>query len=699
MTPIRKKNLQRLLRPRHVAIIGGNDAETAALSCQRIGFAGPIWAVNPKRETLGGIPCFADVDELPEAPDAVFLAAPAGPAVEIVGRLAGYGAGGVVCYTAGFGADGKQGGEADKPLVDAIGNMALIGPNCYGLINYVDRVALWPFAHGGFSPGFGAAIVTQSGMLSSDITMNQRSLPLAYMISAGNQSVLQLEDYVEALSERDEVKAIGLHIEGLKDITAFSRVARKTLEHNKPIVALKGGTSKVGAQLTISHTGSFSGANELYQALFDRLGIISVDSPAQMLETLKFICVAGIPRGNRVMGFTCSGGGATMLADYAEQIDIAFPQPSAKVAADLTDKLPAIADVSNPLDYTTPIWGIPEKVQPVFESAFNDPYDTALIVQDYPLAGLDESKHCYLSDAQSFLQAARDARLPSAVCSTLPESIDQGTREFLIANRVAPLQGIHEALDAIRAAVWYGRQRTFVLNHVSSQIEIADCRDKPCQVDEWTGKTELRKAGLTTPEGCLGSAADAPKNARAIGFPVVLKVNSSRIAHKTEVGAVRLGLNTVEEVEDAVRIMQTDLAANLSDPPADEFLVERMLPRPVAELMVDIRVDPQFGPAMTLSSGGTLIELIADAITLILPAGEREILLSLEKLKISPLLDGFRGAEAVDKNLLAKTLGRLAEHVGTNANRIADIEINPLFVFPHDVYVVDVLMQLRTMRN
>ncbi len=695
MTPIRRQNLQRLLKPRHVAVIGGRDAETAIHVCKRIGFEGPIWPVNPKRDTLGDIRCFSSVDELPQAPDAVFLAVPAKPAIDIVARLAQQGAGGVVCYTAGFSADGKQGGKADQPLVDAVGDMALVGPNCYGLINYIDRVALWPFAQGGFCPGFGAAVITQSGMLSSDITMNQRSVPLAYMVSAGNQSVLQLEDYIDVLCERDEVNAIGLHIEGLKDIESFSRVARKALERNKPIVVLKTGTSKIGSRLTISHTGSLSCTNELYQALFERLGIISVTNPAQMLETLKFICVAGIPRGNRMMGFTCSGGSATMLADYAEKIDLEFPQPSSHVAADLVEKLPVIADVSNPLDYTPPIWGIPEKVQPVFEAALADFYDTALIVQDFPLPGLDESKPFYLNDLQSFIQATSKARLPGAVCSTLPENIDKQTREFLIANKVTPLQGIHEALDAINAAAWYGRQQAFVLDNISSELVMADRCDEVYPNDEWNSKVELKAAGLKIPEGRLVDGMNAAGAAQELGFPVALKMNSPRIAHKTEIGAVCLGLKNVREVHKAVRTMRTDVARTNPELVTDTFLVERMVHKPLAELMVDIRTDSQFGLVMTLSSGGALIELIADAVTLILPASDVEILLALEKLKISRLLNGFRGSAAVNKHKLTETIKRLANYVKANTNRIAENEINQLIVIADDVYVVDVLMQLR----
>ena len=178
MTPERKANLQRLLNPKHIAVIGGADAEAVASESQRMGYRGQLWPINPKRKTLGGHECFPSAEDLPEAPDAVFLAIPRESAIETVDRLRQMGAGGIVCYTAGFKEVGEQGAGAEDALMNACGEMALVGPNCYGILNYLDRVALWPFAHGGYCPGFGSAIITQSGMLGSDITMSQRLLPL-----------------------------------------------------------------------------------------------------------------------------------------------------------------------------------------------------------------------------------------------------------------------------------------------------------------------------------------------------------------------------------------------------------------------------------------------------------------------------------------------------------------------------------------
>jgi len=696
MTPALRDNLWRLLKPRHIAIIGGRDAVTVAGECARIGFAGPVWPVNPKRRDIAGHPCFARIEDLPEPPDAVFLAVPREAAIDSVARLARLGAGGVVCYTAGFGEIGAEGAAAEAELVQAAGDMALVGPNCYGVINYIDRAALWPFAHGGSCPGYGAAIITQSGMLSSDLTMSQRSVPFAYMVSAGNQAVLRLEDFIEVLCERPEVRAIGLHIEGLQDTAGFCMAARKALDLGKPIVALKTGTSKIGARLTVSHTGSLSGTDDLYQALFERLGIIRVTSPAQLLETLKFICVAGVPKGKRIAAFTCSGGGATMLADYGESIGLEFPQPRAPAAARLGALLPKTATVSNPLDYTTPIWGQAEKTGPVFEALLAEPCDAALLLQDYPGAGLDESKPSYLADARAFVAAAAVAKVPATVCSTLPENLDRDTRDELIAHGVAPMQGLQETLNAIAGAAWFGRRRAAILRDSEARALYPGQASKGEAVllDELSGKRRLAAAGIDVPPGALASAADAPKLAAELGFPVALKMLSTRLPHKSEAGAVRLGLAGPQAVEAAVAEMVRSVASYDANAVTDRFLVERMIEPPVAELLVNLRRDAQFGLAMTLASGGVLAELIGDAVTLLLPASRSEIGTALGRLKLGRLLDGYRGRPGAERDTLVDALYELADYAGAQADDIVEIEINPLFVLTDRVCAVDVLLRV-----
>ena len=717
MNPARRRNLERLLNPRHVAVIGGREAEVVAGECGRIGYRGPVWPVNPRRETIGGHQCFRIVEDLPQPPDAAFIAVPREVAVDTVARLAAMGAGGVVCHTAGFGETGAEGAGLEAALVEAAGDLALVGPNCYGIINYLGRAALWPFAHGGSCPGYGAAILTQSGMLSSDLTMSRRSMPFAFMGSVGNQAVLTLADFVDVLAGYRGVRAIGLHVEEIPDVARFCEAVRKAVAADVPVVAMKTGVSEVGARLAASHTGALSGTDDLYQALFDRLGIIRVTTPAQMLETLKFLCVAGVPEGDRIAGITCSGGAAAMLADYAEALGLRFPPPSGEAAGRLAPRLPHTATVSNPLDYTTPIWGEPEKVRPVFEAMFEDPYDAAVIVQDYPLDGLDESRPSYLADARAFVAATRAAGVPAAVCSTLPENIDRTTREMLIADRVAPLQGIREALEAIAGAVWHGRRRARVrrderrigppttgaspstngwVPHDERGGGPVPALPGPARaIDEGEAKAWLRHAGMPVPAGRVAGGREAPDAAAEIGFPVAVKMLSDRLPHKTEAGAVALGLSSREEVEDAVARIRAAVRRHDAGAPSDRFLVEEMIEPPLAELLVGIRADPRFGLAMTLGSGGILTELIADAVTILLPADADDIEEALGRLRVSRLLDGFRGGPPADRAMLVEALCVFADHLCRHAGEVVEVEINPLFVLPDRVCAVDAAMRVR----
>ena len=691
MTPARRTNFRRLLKPRHIAFIGGRDATIAVNEARRRGFQGQMWAVNPKRHDLAGVPCIKTIAELPEPPDAVYLAIPAEGVVAALKELAVMGAGGVVCFSAGFKETGDI--QAEQDLIAATGDMALIGPNCYGLINYIENAALWSFEHGGWSPGYGAAIITQSGMFSSDITMSQRSLPLSYMVSAGNQAVLGLEDFLDAFAEDAAVRAIGLHIEGLQDIPLFERAALKAIRNGVPVVALKTGSSAIGSALTVSHTGSLSGSNELYEALFERCGVISVTNPSEFLETLKLLSTVEAPKGANIAGFTCSGGGATMLADHAEKIGLCFPPVDEAQKPALAALLPEIATVSNPLDYTTPIWGQGELTYPVFAKAMAAMgADAAVLVQDYPAPGLDASKIYYQNDAAAFATAARECGLPAMISATLPENLDQQTREFLIAEGVAPMQGIHETLNALKAAADWSAARTRLMAGPPAPLASMQPHEDARLLTEDAGKAWLAANGFPIPSGRVASGNDAARLGDEIGFPVALKMMSPHLAHKTEAGAVALNLATREQVTDAVARMRVSVAEYAQNAATDDFLVEAMSPPPLAELIVSLRVDPQFGPALVLGGGGVLVEIVQDAKTLLLPASAEDIAAAIGDLRTAALLRGFRGRAAANIPAIAAAIHALCSAFLREGGAVAEVEINPLFVYADRVVAVDALL-------
>ena len=694
MTPAQKVNFERLIKPKHIAFVGGVDAEIAIGEAKRAGFKGLIWPVNPRREELGGHKCFQALEDLPSSPDAVYLAIPRDPALKAVKDLAKLGAGGIVCYTAGFGEADTEGEEAEKLLVEYAGDMALIGPNCYGIINYIDEVALWPFAHGGSCPGYGAAIITQSGMFSSDITMSQRSLPLSYMVSAGNQAVMGLADFIDILCEKPEVRAIGLHIEGLSDVSLFEKAALKALGLNKPVVALKTGTSKIGSTLTLSHTGSLSGSKELYEALFKRTGVISVNNPSQFLETLKYLCVSGCPEQENIIGFTCSGGGATMLADKAEDIGLKFPNFNKEKSDKLVGLLPEIATLSNPLDYTTPIWGQPEKTKPVFQEAMNQVLaQSAILVQDYPAKGLDESLVYYRNDALAFAEAAADNNLPAAICSTIPENFDKETRDLLVSLGVSPMQGIHEALNAIsHAAIWKKNRAHILEKKPDSVFEVVANLDRLSVLDEYESKALLKNNGFNVPKGKLCLDKVTSNDLASLNFPIALKMVSSKILHKTELNAVVLNIKSDLELGAAVKKMRSSVSKKAPNLVSNRYLIEEMANTPIAEFIVGIRSDSQFGLSLTIGSGGILVDLIGDVSTIMLPTHSGEIREAIKHLKVFKLLDGFRGKPKVKLDVVVDSIMKLVIFAEENINLISEIEINPMFVYEDSVQMIDALI-------
>ena len=691
MNNLKTDTFDRLFQAKSVVFVGGKDVFIPIKEIKRRGFKGRISVVNPNRDKILGYKCLKDVSDLPYSPDAAFLAVPADKCIGIIKQLKKKGCGGIVCYSAGFKETGSKGEKLENDLILAAGDMPIIGPNCYGIINYVENLALWPFAHGGFSPGWGAAIITQSGMLSSDITMTQRTIPMSYMVSLGNQASVGMEHLISYFSSKREVKAIGIHIEGLKNIKSFYSAALFALEAKKPIVAFKTGTSKIGKNLTKSHTGSLSGDEEVFSALCDKLGIIQVTNAVQFLETLKFMSISRPVKNNRVLGFTCSGGGATMLADHGEKIGLNYPKFNSTAKNELKKLLPKIATVSNPLDYTTPIWGISDKTYPVFlKSLTSLKIGSTIINQDYPSAGLNESESSYWNDSLSFVNAAKKANVPYAVCSTFPENIGAEVREKLIALGSVPMQGINETLNAIKSSYLYYKNR---LNRKKNK-SLADplLATKAKSLNEYEGKFLLKQYGVQIPRN--SKFTDSNKSLLIkLSFPLALKYAHSKILHKTEKGVVHTDIQNQNELEYFVSIMENKIKRLKKDEQDGFIFAEKMLRKPIAELFLSFRNDADFGKILVIGVGGIFTELFSDAKTILFPISRYTLLEQLKSLKGYKLLTGFRGRKKVNINKLLCDLLHLSNFFLEESNNCVSLEINPLFVYENETVVTDCVMQ------
>ena len=359
-----KEKLRRLLNPKSIALFGGAWAENVIIQLQKSGFEGDIWPVHPNREAICGIPCFNNTAELPNAPDASFVGVNRELSIDVIEQLSIMGAGGATCFASGFlesETENTGGADLQAQLIEAAGDMPILGPNCYGLINYLDNVTLWPDQHGGRPCKKGVAIIGQSSNVLINMTMQKRGVPIAYTIAAGNQAQTSMTDIASHLLDDARVTAIGLYIEGFGDIRKLEAMATKARKVGKPVVAIKTGKSEKSKLATLTHTASLAGGATASSALMKRLGIVEVASIAVFLETLKLLHVCGPLQDNNVSSMSCSGGEAGLVSDMAEETNINFRDLTTEATNTLKEVLGPIVTIANPLDYHTFIWGDEEK--------------------------------------------------------------------------------------------------------------------------------------------------------------------------------------------------------------------------------------------------------------------------------------------------------------------------------------------------
>ena len=679
---MRRSPLARLLSPRSLVVMGGREAAEVIRQCERIGFTGEIWPVNPKRTEIAGRKTFATLAELPAVPDAAFIAVPREATIEAVAALAHMGAGGAVCYASGFAEVGPEGVALQEQLVTVSGDLALLGPNCYGLLNYLDGAALWPDQHGGMAVKRGVAIVTQSGNIGLNLTMQARSLPLAYLISAGNKAKGDLGEMIDALLDDERVTAIGLHIEGIDDIEHFSMAALRALNKGVPIVAIKTGRSEAGAALTMSHTSSLAGSDALFAALFSRYGIGRAKDVSVFLETLKLLHVHGSLAGNTVSSMSCSGGEAGLVADLASDAGLPTPPLPAKTEAKLFDALGPKVPLANPLDYHTYIWGNLEASTAAFSAMLGAGYAMNLLVLDFPRADRCDASSWDVT-LQAFEAAQRATGAKAALVSSLPESMPETVGTRMLASNIAPMQGISECMEAIRIAAEIGDRRAGI--RAKPLKKVVPLHNPVRMLDEPTGKAALSEHGLQVPQGLVVPVTGVGDAADRIGYPVVIKAVSDHIAHKTEAGAVKLNLKTREAAVEAATSM-----AHLSD----QMLVEAMQTSIVAEMIVGITRDPLFGPTLTFGSGGILVELLNDAASLLLPVSRFEVERAFDRLKLSHLVEGFRGRPKGDRSAAIDAIMAVASFAEAHRDTLLELDVNPVLIFETGAAAVDAMIRL-----
>ncbi|PVA10311.1 acyl-CoA synthetase [Pelagivirga sediminicola] len=672
------RDLSRLIRPKSIAVIGGGVWCASVIEqCRRMGFDGPVWPVHPKRAEMGGLKAYPSLDDLPGVPDAAFIGVNRSATIDTVQGLGAMGAGGAVCFASGFREAQAEMGDGDAlqdRLLEAAGDMPIIGPNCYGFINYLDGALLWPDQHGGTRCDRGVALVTQSSNIAINLTMQARGLPLAYVATAGNQAQTGLAEIGRALLEDSRVTALGLHVEGVGDLAAFEALADRARALGKPIVALKVGKSAQARTATVSHTASLAGSDAGARALLRRLGIAQVDSLPKMLETLKLLHLAGPLPSNRIISMSCSGGEASLMADAAVGRDVTFPPLDGVQHAALRAALGPMVALANPLDYHTFIWDDVPAMTEAFTAALSGDVALGCLVVDFPRTDRcsDAAWDCTLAAGAA---ASRATGRPLAFVATLPENLSEAVARRVTEAGLIPLLGIEEAMIAIEAAAALGGQRA-----ATAPVLLPGDDGLAKVLSEAASKAALAAHGVDVPQARRVEASGLQAAAGAIPLPLVLK--GEGFAHKTEAGAVALNLATSDAVMAAAGRMG-----------APAYLLEEMITGAVAELLIGVVRDPAHGLILTLAAGGVLTEILQDSASLILPVTEDDITEALQSLRIAPMLAGYRGQPGADRAAIVRAVMAVQDYVTENAAQLQEVEINPLICTQTRAVAADALIR------
>jgi acyl-CoA synthetase (NDP forming) len=672
--------LDRLFRPKSVAVIGGGYwARSIIEQCRKIGFQGAIFPIHPKATDVDGITVYRTLADLPETPDAAFICVNRNATIDVVRELSQMGAGGAVCFASGFlesQAETQDGASLQAELVSAAGDMPIVGPNCYGFVNYLDQACLWPDQHGGIPVDSGVAIITQSSNIAINLSMHTRALPIAYLMTAGNQAKVSMADLARFVLADPRVTALGLHIEGLGDPNEFLQLAQEAQAMGKGIVAIKVGASDQAQAATISHTASLAGSAAGASAIFERLGVAQVQDLTTFMDTLMVLHHVGPLNGDTVATISCSGGEASLMADLGQAVGVEFPDLIPNQRDALRDALGDKVALANPLDYHTYIWGDGAAMGKCYAAMMLGDQDATILVVDFPRADrCSQSAWDCVIEGVAYAHGQSDRVL--ILAASLAENMPEHVSERLGALGIPCLNGLRESLEAVKAAAAVGQG---IQN--DQPLWISSPSETSVTLSEAEAKAALWHTGLTVPAARVVSLDDID-NQGDFPFPAVLKAQG--LAHKSDAGGVALNLTSLDAVKSAAQHMGRD-----------SFLMEQMITGAVCEILIGVVADPAHGFVLTLAAGGVMTEILKDSTTLVLPVTPQDVTEAFQRLKIAPILNGYRGQPAVDMAALVDAVMSVQSYVQQNMNDVLEVEINPIIATPSTAIAVDALIRRAT---
>jgi len=701
-TVYRHEELRRLLHPRSVAVIGasprpGSFGERVLLNQQN--FAGVTWPVNARYEKIGDVTCYPSVAALPDVPDCVVITASREAVEEIITDCAKAGVGGAIVFASGYAEMGTPDRIAAQDRLASIARetgLRIVGPNCIGVVNAIvdSRITFMNITPIPPPRPQAVGIISQSGALGMALAQAvMRGASFSHVLTSGNSCDVDMADYVSYLADDPACTAIACVFEGMASPERLLLAAEYAWQRDKPLVVYKMATGNEGAAAAMSHTGSLAGSHAAYRSVFQRAGAVLVESYESLVETASFFAKAPPPKAKGAAVVAASGGAAIMAADRAEEHGVPLPQPGPDLHELLVARIPDFGARRNPCDVTGQILNDPESLNVCAGAFLADPQYATLVVP------------------MTYGFAASAARIP--VYERLAKEVDKivciawqaewlegpGVKEAEESERVALFHSMSALFAAIAAWTWRAEKRAAAIETITpTPAAIRHAAHTAIAAGAGRTLTEREaKAALAlydvpvVGESLVGSADAAVVAAESLGYPVVLKVESPDLPHKTEAGVVRLDLRSADDVRAGYAAVMASANRVTPLPRIHGVLVQPMIPQGV-EMVIGARIDPLFGPLVVVGLGGILVEVLQDTALAPAPVTHRDARAMLRALKGEKLLHGFRGAPAVNLDMLADVICRIARFAADHRDSIAELDVNPLICAGNRIVAVDALI-------
>jgi acyl-CoA synthetase (NDP forming) len=702
-------NLGPLMKPASIAVVGASQRMTRATrvvaNLLRFGYAGRIFPINPKYTDVLGLRCYPDLGSTPEPADTVVVAIPAEQVPGILAAAVESGVRGAVVLSSGFAEAGPAGRRRQSELerLAAERGLLICGPNCYGVFNI--RLGAATFSADLAEPLRSGAVglVSQSGGFSHAIgeyLMQQRAVGLSYIVSCGNQAGVTVEDYITFLVEDDDTAVVGAFVEGFKKPDTFRQAAARARALSKPIVVLKVGRSENARQAMLAHTGSLAGTPEIIEAVLRQSGIVQVSSINEMIDTLALLAAARrhTPRGWKVGILSGLGGECGRAADAADRAGVELPSLSAASVETMKGFMPDFANPRNPLDGTGAMYEDASLFPQLFDVMLGDEAVDVVAVNlraNVPRPGGGAPSRPF-SRAMIDTLTKHPGRLVLAFSSFAGGDLDQEVVRPLADAGVPFLESTDTAMLALRNAREHRRFLDRSQRAPSAAVAPRARAGSSGTLGNTAAMELLRDFGIPVAETIAAKdAAAAVTAADRLGYPVVLKVDSPDIAHKTDVGGIRVGCGDAAAVRGAFGDMLAEVRRRAPSARVQGALVQRMVSGG-GEMILGVKTDPLFGPAVLCGFGGIFVEQLRDVSLRVPPIDAADAAAMIAELRGAAILSGARGRAPADTRALAGAIVRLAALAETHRESLRALDINPLLVLDdgHGVVAVDWLIEL-----